>query len=130
MLASDERCLFERVSVFAGSFSLADAEAVCGIDPLDESNVVDLLSALVDRSMVVAEAGSDGTTRYRLLETLRQYGEQTLAAVPTATATMRDRHLAHFLVRAEQWYAQQQTADEPAANRASACFLGQPARRL
>ena len=96
LLSPEERCLFERLSVFAGSFSLGDAEAVCGFDPLDPLDVVDLLSALVDRSMVVAEAGPDGATRYRLLETLRQYGEQALAA-DASTATMRDRHLAHFL---------------------------------
>ena len=119
LLTADERCLFERLSVFAGSFSLADAEAVCGIDPLNQLEVVDLLAALVDRSMVVAEQGPDGTTRYRLLETLRQYGEQALAA-DSSTATMRNRHLAHFLDRAEHWCAQQQTADEPGANRAFA----------
>ena len=119
LLSAEERCLFERLSVFAGTFSLGDTEAVCGIDPLDESDVVDLLSALVDRSMVVAEAGPDGATRYRLLETLRQYGEQALAA-DASTATMRDRHVAHFVVRAEHWCAQQLTADEPAANRAFA----------
>ena len=64
-------------------------------------------------------AGPDGATRYRLLETLRQYGEQALAA-DSSTATMRDRHLAHFLGRAEHWCAQQCTADEPEANRAFA----------
>ena len=63
--------------------------------------------------------GPDGVTRYRLLETLRQYGEQALAA-DSSTATMRDRHLAHFLGRAEHWCAQQCTADEPEANRAFA----------
>jgi hypothetical protein len=67
--------------------------------------------------MVVAP-GVDDTTRYRLLETLRQYGEQILTA--DDTAAMRDRHLAHYLNRAEHWYAKQQTADEPTANRAFA----------
>ena len=119
LLSPEERCLFERLSVFAGSFALGDAEAVCGIDPLDPLDVVDLLSALVDRSMVVAEAGRDAVTRYRLLETLRQYGEQALAADSSTTA-MRDRHLAHFLARAEHWYAQQSTAEEPEANHAFA----------
>src|SRR5262249_10253915 len=101
LLSSAERLLFERLSVFAGYFSLGHVEAVCGSDPLDEWEVVDHLSALVDRSMVVAERGARGAVRYRLLETLRQYGEQALAADPTATATMRDRHLAYFLQRAE-----------------------------
>ncbi len=119
LLSPEERCLFERLSVFAGTFSLGDAEAVCGSDPLDSLDVVDLLSALVDRSMVVAEAGRDAITRYRLLETLRQYGEQALAA-DGSTAAMRDRHLAHFLGRAEHWCAQQQTADEREANQAFA----------
>jgi len=119
LLSPDERCLFERLSVFAGTFSLGDAEAVCGLDPLAPLDVVDLLSALVDRSMVVAEPGRDGVTRYRLLETLRQYGEQALA-VDASAAAMRDRHLAHFLGRAEHWRAQQRTVGEPDANRAFA----------
>jgi hypothetical protein len=87
---------------------------------LDPSDVVDLLSALVDRSLLVAETASKGITRYRLLETLRQFGEQALATTPTGTATMRDRHLAHFLARAEHWYVQQATAQEPQANHAFA----------
>ena len=78
--------------------------------------------------MVVAEAGPDGATRYRLLETLRQYGEQALA--PDATATMRDRHLAHFLARAEHWYAQQCTADGTAGQPGVRRQLGQPPGRV
>jgi predicted ATPase len=73
LLSADERLLFERLSLFAGTFSIDDAEAVCGFDPLDTGDVLDLLSVLVDRSMVVAEPGPDGATQYRLLETLRQY---------------------------------------------------------
>ena len=110
----------EQLSVFAGGFSLAHVEAVTGFAPLDEIDVVDLLSALVDQSMVVAEPGPDGTTRYRLLETLRQYGEQAITTDPTGLATMRDRHLTHFLARAEHWYAQQAGAREPEANKAFA----------
>ena len=130
LLSTEERCLFERLSVFAGSFSLTDVEAVCGFDPLDEADVVDLLSALVDRSMVVAEPGPDGATRYRLLETLRQYGEQAIATDPTATATMRDRHLAHFLARAEHWYAQQSSASGTRGQQGLRGELGQPPGRV
>ena len=130
LLSAEERCLFERLSVFAGSFSLPDVEAVCGFDPLDEADVVDLLSALVDRSMVVAEPGPDGATRYRLLETLRQYGEQAVATDPTAAATMRDRHLAHFLARAEHWYAQQSSASGTRGQQGLRGELGQPTGRV
>ena len=69
--------------------------------------------------MVIAETDHQTTTRYRLLETLRQYGEGALTTTGAMT-TMRDRHLAHYLDRAEYWYAGQTTAHEAEANRAFA----------
>ena len=77
LLSADERLLFDRASVFAGGFDLRAAELVCGFDPIDDVDVVDLVSSLVDKSMVVADRGAVGM-RYRLLETLRQYGEDQL----------------------------------------------------
>jgi predicted ATPase/DNA-binding SARP family transcriptional activator len=73
LLDEDERALFRRLAVFAGSMSLEAVEQVCG-GGLD---VVDLLSRLVDKSLVQAEH-ADGTARYRLLETIRQFADQRL----------------------------------------------------
>jgi predicted ATPase/class 3 adenylate cyclase len=78
LLEPDERRLFDRLSVFVGWFDLAAVEAVCCDEDLDEFDVVDLLDSLIDRSMVLAASGPVGR-RFRLLETLRQYGAERLA---------------------------------------------------
>ena len=97
LLTAQERALFDRCSVFAGHFDEAAARAVCTGDDLDADDVLDVLAALVDRNMLVAVR--DGAeTRYRLLETLRQYGEEQLAA---ATDTYQARHARYYLERAE-----------------------------
>jgi predicted ATPase/DNA-binding SARP family transcriptional activator len=74
LLAEDERVLFRRLAVFAGSMPLEAVEQVCGGDGLD---VVDLLSRLVDKSLVQVEYAG-GSARYRLLETIRQFADQEL----------------------------------------------------
>jgi predicted ATPase/class 3 adenylate cyclase len=78
LLDPDERRLFDRLSVFVGWFDLAAVEAVCCDDDLDEYDAVDLLDSLIDRSMVLASSGPVGR-RFRVLETLRQYGAERLA---------------------------------------------------
>jgi predicted ATPase/DNA-binding SARP family transcriptional activator len=74
LLDGPERVLFRRLAVFAGSMALEAIEQVCGDAALD---VVDLLSRLVDKSLVQAEHAG-GTARYRLLETIRQFADQRL----------------------------------------------------
>jgi predicted ATPase/class 3 adenylate cyclase len=105
LLSTDAQLLFDRLSVFAGSFDLAAAEAICAGGDLDAYDVVDLLGDLVDKSMVTAVRTERGT-RYRLLETLRQYGEERLDD-RTETAAVRDVHLHHFVAVAQglkdQW---------------------------
>jgi len=85
LLSEDERALFRRLAVFAGSMSLEAVEQVCGGDGL---NVVDLLSRLVDKSLVQAEHGG-GTARYHLLETIRQFADQRLRDSGERTARVR-----------------------------------------
>jgi predicted ATPase/class 3 adenylate cyclase len=113
LLSPEAQLLFDRLSVFAGSFDLAAAEAVCAGGDLDIYDVVDLLGDLVDKSMVIA-VRTDRGTRYRLLETLRQYGEERLDD-RVETAAARDAHLSHFADVAQQLAKQWQSPDQAAA---------------
>jgi predicted ATPase/DNA-binding XRE family transcriptional regulator len=115
LLEASEQLLLDRLSVFAGGWTLAAAEAVIGAEEgveqerLDGSRalpcvgrweVLDLLGGLVNKSLVqVEEAGGD--LRYTLLETVRQYGQERLLAAGTADS-VRDRHLGWCLALAEQ----------------------------
>jgi predicted ATPase/DNA-binding SARP family transcriptional activator len=77
LLTEREQVLMRRLSLFFGSFTLDAAEAVCTGDPLETEDILDGVSALVDKSIVAMEPG-DGIARYRLLETVRQYGLERL----------------------------------------------------
>jgi predicted ATPase/class 3 adenylate cyclase len=100
LLSESERILLRRLSVFAGGWTLEAAEAVGAGEGIDEADVLDLLAALVDKSLVVADSHGPHP-RYHLLETIRQYaGQKLLDASETAAA--RDRHLAWFLALSER----------------------------
>jgi predicted ATPase/class 3 adenylate cyclase/DNA-binding CsgD family transcriptional regulator len=101
LLGSAERIVFDRLSVFAGGWTLDAAEAVvCGGD-VAESQVLDLLAALVGKSLVQAEV-IHGATRYRLLETLRAYAAERLAQRGEAgLREARSAHLNHYLALVE-----------------------------
>ena len=100
LLSDREQGLFDRLSVFAGGCTLEAAEAIGGDDDLDGSEVLDLLERLVDKSLVLAEVSANGPARYRLLETLRQYGQERLMERGESDAT-RQRHASHFLALTE-----------------------------
>ena len=100
LLTEHERTLLARLSVFAGGWPLEAAEAVCAGDGIDAPEIVDLLTSLVDKSLVLAEI-PDGEARYELLETMRQYGEEHLEDAETA-ASVRRRHRDWYLALAEQ----------------------------
>ena len=94
LLTDPERLVFRRLGVFVGGFDLDAAEAVVGDASLRRYQVLDLLALLVDKSLVVAENPS-GRTRYRLMETVRQYALEKLGESGEA-AEVRNRHRDHY----------------------------------
>jgi predicted ATPase/class 3 adenylate cyclase len=90
LLEPRERTMLDRLGVFAGGFTLDAAEAVVSGDGVDALDVMDGIAQLVDKSLVVAEQ-HDGGTRYRLLETIRQYALERLEQAGS-TDTVRRRH--------------------------------------
>jgi len=94
LLAGPEQALLARLAVFAGGATLEAAEAVCGGEGIDPDTVFELLAALVARSLVVAEEHGP-QTRYRLLETIRQYAEERLEAAGQAQQ-WRARHAGYY----------------------------------
>jgi len=103
LLGQRERDTLARLSVFAGSFDLDAAEALCTSETVDEFDVTDLLGSLVDKSLVVADHTA-GSVRYRLLETIRQYSAQELlrAAGDEAVLALRTRHAEFYLGLAQR----------------------------
>jgi predicted ATPase/DNA-binding CsgD family transcriptional regulator len=94
LLTEPERVLFRRLAVFLGGFDLVAAQAVAVTTEVERFQVLDQMSLLVDKSLVVAENGS-GSTRYRLLETVRQYALEKLGESGEAD-DVRSRHSAYF----------------------------------
>ena len=100
LLGQKESVLFRRLSVFAGGFTLEAAESICTGEELQRDEVLELLSQLVDKSLVMAQE-RDGAARYRLLETVRQYGRERLEEAGEA-AYVREQHAGHYLAVAEE----------------------------
>jgi len=100
LLSPQEKALLNRVSVFLGGFTLEAAEEVCATDGISSSEVLDLVSALVDKSLAVPEESDEETVRYRLLETIREYGSEKLRDAGEDSA-MAERHGEFFLALAE-----------------------------
>jgi tetratricopeptide (TPR) repeat protein len=122
LLDAPERTLLRRLSVFQGGFTLDACEAVCADDELDRYAVLDVLTSLVDKSLVhVEERGS--SSRYALLETIRQYALERLAEA-VETGRLRDRHADAFLALVER------TAPSVGTDAGSSDVLGADAANL
>ncbi len=104
LLPEIERVLLQRLSVFAGGWTLEAAEAICCGEGIQPDEILDLLIQLVNKSLASADRahGARGAEiRYRLLETIRQYARDKLLAAGGGER-IRDRHLEYFLTLAER----------------------------
>lgn len=109
LLGAAERHVFEQACVFVGGFTLAAAEQVCAPDgDGDAAEVVDLIGSLVDKSMLVLD-DSGPTTRYRMLETLREFGHERLAE---RRGVLDEAHARYFATLASQLEPQLRGAAE------------------
>jgi non-specific serine/threonine protein kinase len=101
LLSIREKALFRRVSVFAGGWSLESAQRVCAGSGIEASETREVLSALVEKSLVIMEPGEEGRSRYRLLETVREYARERVIAAGEE-CELRARHLDYFFSLAEE----------------------------
>ena len=97
LLSDKERMLFQRLSVFAGGWTLEAVEAVCADDALPKADVLELMTGLVDKSLVVMNISGQ---RYHMLDTVRHYAQEKLAQIGDDNA-LRSRHLDFYLALAE-----------------------------
>jgi len=101
LLTEPERILFRRLAIFAGSFTLEGIEEVCS-QGMNRRDLLDLLGRLVDKSLVMVDVASSKTeTRYRLLETIREYTRQKMDEAGENTE-LRNSHLEYFVGLAEE----------------------------
>ncbi len=112
LLTPPEQALFTRLSVFAGGFDLDAVHGVCAEADATEDDTLEMLTGLVDKSMVVVR-GETGSTRYSLLETLRAYGRERLGE-QGIDGMCAARHAAYFTGLAERASAELQGPDERA----------------
>ncbi len=94
LLGENEQRLLRRLAVFVGGFDLEAAEKVCGVEPIEDFEVLDLLASLVEKSLVMLQARDDGS-RYRMLETIRDYAREKLQA-DGEEAAVALRHHEHY----------------------------------
>jgi predicted ATPase len=102
LLDDDERSLLDRCAVFANWFELDSVIAICADRPWDDYTVIDLLDSLVRKSLVTADVRQE-RTRFHMLETIRQFGQEQLDEAGS-TDLVRRAHAEHFAACAEQMW--------------------------
>jgi predicted ATPase len=110
LLGEPERAVFDRLAVFPATFDAPAATAVAAGDGIEDWDVIDALTGLVAKSMLNAGPGAGGGTRYEMLETVRHYAREQLAAVGFSDERRR-RHARHFAGVAEQIGARQEWSE-------------------
>jgi DNA-binding CsgD family transcriptional regulator len=95
LLSPPEQALLVKLAIFAGGFDLAAAEAVALGDPIEGSDVLGLLTRLVDKSLITADPSGSGTMRYRLLDTIREYALEKFQQ--RDEAALRRLHAVYFI---------------------------------
>lgn len=111
LLTDQEKILFRRLGVFTGGRSLEAIEAVCPCGSLDESDILDVLQGLVEKSLVAVETGESGEQRYTILESVWQYAREALRA-SGEEERLREAHARYFLTWAEDAEPHFQRADQ------------------
>ena len=101
LLSADEQTALARLAVFSGGFDLAAAQQVCSNDAGRDDGMLAIVEHLVAKSLVIADQERETQTRYRLLETIRQYASEKLVEAAEADV-IRARHFAHFADLAER----------------------------
>ena len=101
LLTDSERILLQRLSVFAGGWTLDAAELVCNGDGIETNRVSEVMIQLAEKSLVIVNQGSGSARRYHLLETIRQYAHEKLIET-SAHENIRTQHLRYFLALSEQ----------------------------
>ena len=96
LLKEQEQILLRRLAVFPDTFTIASAEGVCGDSPIDDRDVLDLVAALVDKSLVVPVVTTSGASRYKLLESTRKF---SLERLRESGDTGRQWRLAEYFIR-------------------------------
>ncbi len=111
LLSENERLLLRRLAVFAGGWTLELAEQVCSDETIDQYEILDMLGRLMDKSLVTVYESLTGT-RYRILETVRQYAREKLFELGEGEK-LRDRHLKAFMEFAEQMEPDSRGQNQP-----------------
>ena len=111
LLSDTEKKIFHQLSVFVGGFDLEACEQICRTAPTEIEDLTDLLSSLIEKSLVITKTGESGVYRYQLLETIRHYAKEKLLE-SAESDSIRDSHFQYFYKLSEQGYLENTTKYE------------------